>query len=167
MCLADGGRSMVLNAYADGASVDFYVNGVLATSANVSYYEYATAVMSYVDGNVTAVSRDASGQVLASHTRLTPGAPVRLRLSLDAPSNATGTGSAVYLDGQVCVCVCLSLCVRVYQERVEIMQGRWRIIALDDVGKEEGRRGKRLRGKRTRQRKRDTETLRKKRKDER
>ena len=40
-------------------------------------------------------------QSLASFTRLVAKPAVGLRLSVDAPNPATGTGSALYLDGQV------------------------------------------------------------------
>lgn len=54
----------------------------------------------YAAGNLTAVGRlTANGTVLAMHTQLTPGSATAIVLSLDAPSVATGTGSALLLDG--------------------------------------------------------------------
>ena len=51
-------------------------------------------------GNLTAVcSSPAAGQRVTD-TKLTPGAAASLRLTLDAPSERTGTGSALVLDGQ-------------------------------------------------------------------
>ncbi len=48
--------------------------------------------------NLTAVCRSATTSL--THSILAPGAAVRLRLSLDAPSAAKGTGAALLLDGQ-------------------------------------------------------------------
>ena len=46
----------------------------------------------------TALATD-SNTVLATHVASSPGDPASLRLSLDAPTPRTGTGSALYLDG--------------------------------------------------------------------
>ena len=54
----------------------------------------------YAAGNLTAVATDASGSAVAAHTRLTSGEPTALKLTIDAPSPLTGTGSALVLDGQ-------------------------------------------------------------------
>ena len=51
-------------------------------------------------GNLTAVARDATGAVVATDTRLTCGPAHSLRLTLDCPSAATGTGTALVLDGE-------------------------------------------------------------------
>ena len=53
----------------------------------------------YVAGNLTAVATDSSGAAVATHTRLTSGEPTALKLTIDAPSPLTGTGSALVLDG--------------------------------------------------------------------
>ena len=54
----------------------------------------------YVAGNLTAIGRQTpNGTALATHTQLTPGVAKTIVLSLDAPSLATGTGSALLLDG--------------------------------------------------------------------
>ncbi len=52
--------------------------------------------------NVTAVARDAGGDVVGAHTVLaprTPAAPAALGLYVDVPSPATGTGARLVLDG--------------------------------------------------------------------
>merc|ERR1719201_2902076 len=99
-CLTDGARSTTLNVYSSGASVDFYVNGKKRGNATVPYYSDISVSLPYEAGSVTAISRDAKGAALSNHTRYTPGAAVAIRLSLDAPTPATGTGRALYLDGQ-------------------------------------------------------------------
>lgn len=104
-CLTDGGRSSSLNVYTDGAAVDLYINGVHRQNASVDYYQFASVSLPYEPGTLVAVSRDAQGKVLSNHTRYTPGDAVALRLSIDAPSPETGTGRAVYLDGQVIILI--------------------------------------------------------------
>ena len=54
-------------------------------------------------GNLTAVGKaQQAGEVLASHmygTIVTAGPPIATKLSIDAPSRLTGTGSTLVLDG--------------------------------------------------------------------
>ena len=60
----------------------------------------AFAAVPFTPGNLTAVARQsASGAVLATHTQLAATAPASIELTLDAPSAATGTGTALLLDG--------------------------------------------------------------------
>ena len=68
----------------------------------VSPFGYATfrGVAFTPGSSLTATCLAADGaSALASHTARAWGAPAALRLSLDAPSLATGTGRALYLDG--------------------------------------------------------------------
>ena len=61
------------------------------------------ANVTFAEGRVTAECLSTGGDgatVLASHTRSSWGAAASVVLSLDAPSPATGTGRAVYLDGE-------------------------------------------------------------------
>jgi hypothetical protein len=52
-------------------------------------------------GHVTAECTDSpAGAALAAHTKSSWGTAVAIRLSLDAPHASTGTGKAVYLDGE-------------------------------------------------------------------
>ena len=55
--------------------------------------------VAYEPGNLTAIGHDKDGAVLGSFTRLTPaaGGAKSLKLSIDAPSPLTGTGSGTYL----------------------------------------------------------------------
>ena len=56
--------------------------------------------LEFQSGNLTAVGRDSSGVARAAHTVMTSGVATQIVLSIDAPSAATGTGSALLLDGQ-------------------------------------------------------------------
>ena len=61
----------------------------------------AEYMIAYAPGNLTAVARGDAGEVLGSFTRLTPVPGVAaLKLSIDAPSPLTGTGSALVADGE-------------------------------------------------------------------
>jgi hypothetical protein len=50
--------------------------------------------------NATIVAIDDGGRRVASHTVLAPGLPAALVLVVDSPSPASGTGAALYLDGE-------------------------------------------------------------------
>ena len=50
--------------------------------------------------NTTVVAVDAGGAAVGSHTLLAAGAGVKMEMVIDVPSKATGTGEALYLDGQ-------------------------------------------------------------------
>ena len=50
--------------------------------------------------NVTVVGINADGTAAGSHTLLAAGAATAMQLVVDVPSPSTGTGSAMYLDGQ-------------------------------------------------------------------
>ena len=96
-----GGNTRKLNAYSNAPFVQLYVNGA-AQGGRVAMGPFSHVTwnaINYAPGNVTVAALSASGAVLATHTRKSWGAAVALRLSCDAPSDSTGTGSAVYLDG--------------------------------------------------------------------
>lgn len=96
--------------YSDLPNVELFVNGAslgrrsligpghTPTASAQSWAEWRGVHFS--PGNLTAVAMDDSGVVLATHTVLTSGKAASIVLSLDAPSDATGTGSALLLDGQ-------------------------------------------------------------------
>lgn len=91
-----------LTVYTNAAAVQIYVNGQAAASiANVSSFGAAKfPLVRYEPGRVTAKCKSASGATLATHTKRSFGQSDAIRLSIDAPSIRTGTGSKVYLDGQ-------------------------------------------------------------------
>ena len=104
--------------YTNAPLVRVRVNGGPPVAAPVAVGAYGSAVLTgvpFAAGNITAECGVAVGgdddataggaatalyTVLASHTKHSWGAPAALLLSLDAPSARTGTGSAVYLDGE-------------------------------------------------------------------
>ena len=94
-----------INAYSDLAEVELRVNGRAlqrralgdATSGR-TFAEWRGVPFSA--GNLTAVGYDSAGVAQATHTVRTAGAAVAIQLSLDVPSQRTGTGSALVLDGR-------------------------------------------------------------------
>ena len=103
---ADGGDigpNRTVHVYSSTPKLRVEVNGeqVGPTIADMPAFGNVKISIPYRAGNLTAVGLDASGiHVLATHTKLTTGKAVRLRLSLDAPSVLTGTGSSLVADGQ-------------------------------------------------------------------
>eukprot|EP00045_Choanoeca_perplexa_P008351 m.77287 g.77287 ORF g.77287 m.77287 type:complete len:778 (+) comp14460_c0_seq2:940-3273(+) len=98
-CLTDVGEGLTFNLYSNAPAVEVYVDNNKVATVDMPFYQYAA--LSVGGGfNITALIRDTSGKVVASHTRLQQGHATGLRLSLDAPHVDTGTGAAVVLDGQ-------------------------------------------------------------------
>ena len=84
----------------EAASVDLYEDGVKTSTAQVSPLITAgLAVTNSAARNFTAVCIGADGTPTASGTILQPGSASTIRLSLDVPSVATGTGTTLFLDG--------------------------------------------------------------------
>lgn len=99
-CLSDPAGVKSMDVYTNGASVSVLVNGqTLVTRQPVPFYQWTTVTVDYAPGNITAISYNSSGAEMGRFSRFTPGAPVAVRLSVDSPNEATGTGSALMLDG--------------------------------------------------------------------
>lgn len=113
LCLADGiqndplGGARDIHVYATAPAVELWLNGVsqgfqsglqLGTSGGPSWATFSG--LTFAAGNLTAVAQDSAHKTLGVHTVLTSGAPAKLVLTIDAPSAATGTGTALLLDGQ-------------------------------------------------------------------
>jgi len=92
---------MDVQVFSDLPLIELVMNGDSLGSAPCAPGGFASFLnVTYAPGNLTAVGRQsAGGRVLGSHTQLAAGAPASIELSLDAPSVATGTGSALLLDG--------------------------------------------------------------------
>ena len=100
----------IVHVYTSAPFAALAVNGVAvgAPVAIRSYGAMATFNVSYAAGTITATARPSESTalaadgvtVLATATKSSWGAPAAIVLSLDAPTPSTGTGRAVYLDGQ-------------------------------------------------------------------
>lgn len=81
-------------------NVELLVDGVAVSAQQVMELGTAGFKVGFVNGsNLTALCRNAANETVATHSLVAPGAPAALRLSIDAPSIAKGTGSALLLDG--------------------------------------------------------------------
>ena len=91
-----------VTVYSAAASVELIVNGrSLGTKGVGPLHTWAEwDNVHWAAGNATAVGRSNTGQIVAVDTRLTCGIATGIVLSLDVPSEATGTGGALLADGQ-------------------------------------------------------------------
>ena len=100
-----GLRTRSIHAYSNAPFIELLVNGKSqgkqAVRAMVtgpgSYAEWIA--VPWETGTLTAIAQDKSGTALAKDERHTNGKAAKLALTIDAPSAATGTGTAVLLDG--------------------------------------------------------------------
>jgi hypothetical protein len=98
-----GSSTRSIHVYSNAPSVRLEVNGkaVAGGAIVIPFFGMATFdSVTYAAGNLTAVALDSTGTAVASHTLVTAGAVAGVVLSIDVPSKATGTGSAVVLDGE-------------------------------------------------------------------
>jgi len=101
-----GNKTRAIHAYSNAPAIELLVNGKSQGVKSVtkmvhgpgSYAEW-TAVP-WEAGTIQAIARDAKGNAVAKSERHTNGKTKSLALSMDAPHAATGTGSALFLDGQ-------------------------------------------------------------------
>jgi hypothetical protein len=92
-----------LHVYTNAPSVSLSVNGKRFGEQAVPFFGFATFTgVPYEAGTVTAEALDINGKSLSGshYTISTPGLAKSIRLSLDAPSPITGTGSALVADGE-------------------------------------------------------------------
>ena len=86
--------------YTNAPRAELLLNGHSLGQCTMRFADYCEWNVSFSPGNLTAVALSETGVVLSSDTRLSPGAPTAVALSIDAPSLATGTGEALFADGQ-------------------------------------------------------------------
>ncbi len=108
--MEQGSSTRTIHVYTNAPFVRLWKNGKLVQVGNVAghdliavpFFGFATFVaVAFDPGNLTAEALDSDGKRrLATHTSFTSGIPTRIRLSLDAPSLDTGTGSTLVADGQ-------------------------------------------------------------------
>lgn len=103
-----GNTTRTIHAYSNAPFVELYLNGksrgirpiVPMVIGNGGSYAEWESVPWTQPGTITAVARSSNGKAVAKSSRQTNTVPARLVLSLDAPSMLTGTGHALFLDGQ-------------------------------------------------------------------
>ena len=89
-----------INVYSNAPIVRLSLNGAPVAFPTRTAEGVFTAMIVFEPGTLSAdaLASD-NATVVKTHTRTSWGVPASLSLSLDAPSLATGTGAAVYLDG--------------------------------------------------------------------
>ena len=96
-----GSSARSIHVYSNAPMVRLWRNNEVVRNATVQFFGFANfSGVAFEPGNLTAEALDWSGNRLATHTVQTGGSAATIRLSLDAPSPHTGTGSAMVADGQ-------------------------------------------------------------------
>eukprot|EP00039_Didymoeca_costata_P007251 m.97736 g.97736 ORF g.97736 m.97736 type:complete len:1006 (+) comp13611_c0_seq2:54-3071(+) len=90
----------IVAIYTNLPQVELFLNGRSLGKHLSSWANWTQWNVAFEPGNLTAVGYDNAGNMKETDTKLTPGEPAGVALSLDVPSLATGTGSSLYLDGQ-------------------------------------------------------------------
>ena len=97
----NGSLVRVIHIYSNAPTVGLELNGKPAGSnQSMPFFGAVSYTVPYTPGNLTAVAYDRHGRRAATFTRSSAGKPAQLRMSIDAPSPETGTGSALVADGE-------------------------------------------------------------------
>jgi hypothetical protein len=101
---ADASKPRTIHVYSNAPLVSLALNGVTVTSSPtpVSYLGYAEFTVPYSPGSLvaTALASDGSTVLGTSLPRNSWGNASSIKLTIDAPSPLSGTGNALYLDGE-------------------------------------------------------------------
>ena len=91
-----------LNVYSNAPFVSLTLNGATAAPATpMPALGWVRVSLPYVAGTVTAHALASDGTtLLATASKSSWGAPAAIVLTIDAPSAASGTGGALFLDGE-------------------------------------------------------------------
>ena len=90
-----------IQAYTNAPMAELTMNGKSQGIVGVNWQGWAEwDGIIFSPGKITATALDSQKQVKASHTVETSGKPAKLVLVVDVPSEATGTGTSLVLDGQ-------------------------------------------------------------------
>lgn len=100
-----GNKTRTIHAYSNSPNVELFLNGKSQGQQPVSRMTsgigtYTEFEVPWTPGELKAIARSTNGTTLAETRKRTNTEPTALLLSLDCPSVATGTGQALYLDGQ-------------------------------------------------------------------
>ena len=94
-------QNRTIQAYTNAPMAELTVNGKSQGKVAVDWQGWAQwDGILFSPGKITATAIDSQNEVKATHTVETAGAPAKIILAVDAPSERTGTGTALVLDGQ-------------------------------------------------------------------
>ena len=97
----EGKTNRTIQAYTNAEMAELVVNGKSLGKAAIDWQGWAEwSGVPFSAGKITANALDSQNQVKASHTVETVGAPAKVVTMIDVPSNQTGTGSMLVLNGQ-------------------------------------------------------------------
>ena len=96
----EGKLVRTIQAYSNAKQAQLFVNGKSKGIVSINWQGWAewTGIV-FSAGNVTVNALDSGNQTKASHTVVTAGAPAKVVAMVDVPSEKTGTGSMLVLDG--------------------------------------------------------------------
>ena len=97
----EGKTNRTVQAYTNALMAELLVNGISFGKAAVNWQGWAEwSGVPFSAGKITANALDSRNIVKASHTVETAGPPAKVVAMTDVPSEKTGTGSKLVLDGQ-------------------------------------------------------------------
>ena len=97
----DGKPNRTVQAYTNAETAELWVNGKSMGKVSINWQGWAEwKEIVFVAGNITANALDSGGQVKATHTVVTAGDPTKVVAMVDVPSDKTGTGTKLVMNGQ-------------------------------------------------------------------
>ena len=85
--------------YTNARSVELFQDGKTLGKQTIAQFDKGGWNVTWTPGNLTVVAFDTDGKPYATDSVVTPGAPTRLRISVDWPA---APGGAILADGQDC-----------------------------------------------------------------
>jgi Domain of unknown function (DUF4982)/Glycoside hydrolase family 2 C-terminal domain 5 len=100
-----GNKRRTIHIYSSAPKVELFLNGKSQGTQSVARMTsnpgtYAEFEVPWIPGELKAIATSQNGTAVAQTVKRTNTHPNALVLSLDCPAIATGTGKALYLDGQ-------------------------------------------------------------------
>ena len=93
-------NTRTIHVYTNAPMAELFINGKSQGVQQLVWQGWAQWSVTFVSGNLTATAISDQHVVMATHTILTSSSPAKIVASIDVPSEKTGTGSALVLDGQ-------------------------------------------------------------------
>eukprot|EP00755_Sulcionema_specki_P007582 Sspe_Gene.38643::Locus_18635_Transcript_1_1_Confidence_1.000_Length_3252::g.38643::m.38643/K01190/lacZ; beta-galactosidase len=95
-----GEARRTIHVFTSGRTVELLVNGVSQGRQAVDYKSWGEWEVDFEAGSLTAVGYNAVGERIGEHVVRTGARARRVAVYLDAPTEETGTGRALFLDGE-------------------------------------------------------------------
>ena len=97
----DSDSSRTIHVFTNAPKAELFVNGQSQGVQELTWEGYAEwDSINFVAGTIAAIAMSDSGDVIATHSRMTGGTAAKVVATIDVPNKVTGTGSALVLDGQ-------------------------------------------------------------------